>query len=204
MAPGGAGTRIEVSAPYRHSDEDVATVIQTEEGLVVFTHAWWKAELPVEDPYAPDPERLHESRARILGLSPALIVPGHARAYDPVASIAWALRRSARFRSATADRPGRSGAHRTPTSQGDQPCTNPISPASWASCMVMFLPSIEYEPTAESKAMYLAPREFGAQPTAVVAPGFSVIELSLVVYVPDMWLQSTLAPKVPSLFSVSV
>jgi glyoxylase-like metal-dependent hydrolase (beta-lactamase superfamily II) len=66
-----------------HSDEDIATVAQTEDGLVVFTHAWWTAEVPVEDPYAPDPVRLHESRARILGLSPAFIVPGHGAAFRP-------------------------------------------------------------------------------------------------------------------------
>jgi glyoxylase-like metal-dependent hydrolase (beta-lactamase superfamily II) len=66
-----------------HSNEDIATVVQTEDGLVVFTHAWWTAEVPVEDPYAPDPTALHASRARILELSPTLIVPGHGPAFQP-------------------------------------------------------------------------------------------------------------------------
>jgi len=66
-----------------HSNEDIATVVQIDDGLVVFTHAWWTAEVPVEDPYAPDPTALHASRARILELSPALIVPGHGAPFQP-------------------------------------------------------------------------------------------------------------------------
>ena len=66
-----------------HSAEDVATVARTEEGLVVFTHAWWTAEGPVEDPYAPDATALHEARARILALSPVRIVPGHGAPFKP-------------------------------------------------------------------------------------------------------------------------
>jgi glyoxylase-like metal-dependent hydrolase (beta-lactamase superfamily II) len=66
-----------------HSNEDVATVIQTDDGLVVFTHAWWTAEIPIEDPYSPDPAALHGSRARILGMKPRLIVPGHGPAFGP-------------------------------------------------------------------------------------------------------------------------
>src|SRR4051794_20069009 len=66
-----------------HTDEDVATVVRTPEGPVVFTHAWWTAEGPLEDPYAPDPVRVHEARARILGLSPSLVVPGHGAAFRP-------------------------------------------------------------------------------------------------------------------------
>jgi glyoxylase-like metal-dependent hydrolase (beta-lactamase superfamily II) len=44
---------------------------------VVCTHLWWTAEGPAEDPYAPDPRLVHEQRARVLDLKPALIVPGH-------------------------------------------------------------------------------------------------------------------------------
>jgi glyoxylase-like metal-dependent hydrolase (beta-lactamase superfamily II) len=66
-----------------HSNEDIATVVQTEDGLVVFTHAWWTAEVPVEDPYAPDPRALHACRDRILELSPTLIVPGHGAPFQP-------------------------------------------------------------------------------------------------------------------------
>jgi glyoxylase-like metal-dependent hydrolase (beta-lactamase superfamily II) len=66
-----------------HSNEDIATLVRTGDGLVVFTHAWWTAEMPVEDPYAPDAATLHASRARILDLSPALIVPGHGPSFEP-------------------------------------------------------------------------------------------------------------------------
>jgi len=67
-----------------HTDQDVATLAQTDEGLVVFTHAWWTADGPIEDPYAPDAARVHESRARLLRLSPTLIVPGHGAPFQPV------------------------------------------------------------------------------------------------------------------------
>jgi glyoxylase-like metal-dependent hydrolase (beta-lactamase superfamily II) len=66
-----------------HSDEDIATLARTDDGLVVFTHAWWTATVPVEDPYAPDAGRLHSCRARLLELSPRLIVPGHGAAFQP-------------------------------------------------------------------------------------------------------------------------
>ena len=66
-----------------HTEEDIATLARTEDGLVVFTHAWWTASGPAEDPYAFDREVLRESRARILGLAPTLIVPGHGAAFRP-------------------------------------------------------------------------------------------------------------------------
>lgn len=66
-----------------HSDEDIATVARTDKGLIVFTHAWWTAHTPIEDPYAPDAARLHASRSRILELSPTLIVPGHGAPFRP-------------------------------------------------------------------------------------------------------------------------
>src|SRR5947208_4027671 len=66
-----------------HTNEDIATLVRTDEGLVVFTHAWWTPEGPDEDPYAPDMSVLRESRARILALQPVTIVPGHGRPYSP-------------------------------------------------------------------------------------------------------------------------
>ncbi len=66
-----------------HTDQDIATVVRTDDGLVIFTHAWWTADVPVEDPYAPDPARLHAARERLLGLQPALIVPGHGAPFRP-------------------------------------------------------------------------------------------------------------------------
>lgn len=67
-----------------HTPQDVSTLVETEEGLVVFTHLWWSADGPPDDPYATDPASLHEQRARILAL-PGLvrIVPGHGAAFAP-------------------------------------------------------------------------------------------------------------------------
>jgi len=66
-----------------HTEEDVATLVRTEDSLVVFTHAWWTARGPADDPYALDAEALRAARARLLALEPALIVPGHGPAFRP-------------------------------------------------------------------------------------------------------------------------
>ncbi|HET9417674.1 MAG TPA: MBL fold metallo-hydrolase [Candidatus Limnocylindria bacterium] len=66
-----------------HSAEDISTMVGTARGVVVFTHLWWSAEGPIEDPYAPDPAVLHASRARVLELAD-LIVPGHGEPFAPV------------------------------------------------------------------------------------------------------------------------
>jgi glyoxylase-like metal-dependent hydrolase (beta-lactamase superfamily II) len=66
-----------------HTNEDIATLARTENGLIVFTHAWWTADTPIEDPYAPDATLLHACRARLLNLSPKLIVPGHGPPFQP-------------------------------------------------------------------------------------------------------------------------
>ncbi|MEU2280961.1 MBL fold metallo-hydrolase [Streptomyces sp. NPDC013178] len=74
---------IRLAATPGHTAEDISTLVDTADGLVVFTHLWWSADGPVEDPYATDPEALHASRAKVLALSPALIVPGHGAAFSP-------------------------------------------------------------------------------------------------------------------------
>jgi glyoxylase-like metal-dependent hydrolase (beta-lactamase superfamily II) len=65
-----------------HSPQDMTTLVETDEGVVAFTHLWWFAGGPAEDPYAPDPELLHRGRARVLELA-SLIVPGHGPAFAP-------------------------------------------------------------------------------------------------------------------------
>jgi glyoxylase-like metal-dependent hydrolase (beta-lactamase superfamily II) len=65
-----------------HSSEDISTHVGTEDASVVFTHLWWTADGPVEDPYAPDPALLHASRARVLDLAD-IIVPGHGMPFEP-------------------------------------------------------------------------------------------------------------------------
>jgi glyoxylase-like metal-dependent hydrolase (beta-lactamase superfamily II) len=67
-----------------HTPQDISTLVTTDEGLVVFTHLWWSADGPAEDPYAPDPTLLHENRARVLGLDGLVrIVPGHGSPFPP-------------------------------------------------------------------------------------------------------------------------
>jgi glyoxylase-like metal-dependent hydrolase (beta-lactamase superfamily II) len=66
-----------------HTSEDIATVVETDDGLVVFTHAWTTADQPVENPFTSDPAALHASRARILEMNPRLIVPGHGAPFEP-------------------------------------------------------------------------------------------------------------------------
>jgi glyoxylase-like metal-dependent hydrolase (beta-lactamase superfamily II) len=65
-----------------HSAEDISTMVGTADGVVVFTHLWWRREGPAEDPYAPDPAVLHASRARVLELAD-VIVPGHGAPFVP-------------------------------------------------------------------------------------------------------------------------
>jgi len=66
-----------------HTVEDISTVIDAPDGLVVCTHAWWFEGGPDEDPYAPDADVLLASRGRILGMSPALVIPGHGVPFAP-------------------------------------------------------------------------------------------------------------------------
>jgi len=66
-----------------HTNEDISTLIRTEAGLHVCTHAWWFEDGPDEDPYAPDAAVLAAARDRILALDPVLIVPGHGSPFAP-------------------------------------------------------------------------------------------------------------------------
>jgi glyoxylase-like metal-dependent hydrolase (beta-lactamase superfamily II) len=68
-----------------HTPQDITTVARTDDGLFTFTHLWWSAEGPAEDPYAIDPALLHEHRARVLELADR-IVPGHGPAFVPDAN----------------------------------------------------------------------------------------------------------------------
>lgn len=68
-----------------HTPQDISTVVETADGLVVMTHLWWMAEGPAEDPFAPDASQLAASRRRVLDLAPVLVVPGHGPAFAPSA-----------------------------------------------------------------------------------------------------------------------
>ncbi|MET9954262.1 MBL fold metallo-hydrolase [Streptomyces sp. NPDC006339] len=77
---------IRLAATPGHTPEDISTLVDTAEGLVVLTHLWWSADGPVEDPYATDPEALHASRRAVLDLAPVLVVPGHGAPFAPTAA----------------------------------------------------------------------------------------------------------------------
>jgi len=65
-----------------HTPQDITTMVSTNEGMVAFTHLWWSASGPAEDPLASDPSALHRNRVRVLQIA-ALIVPGHGAAFKP-------------------------------------------------------------------------------------------------------------------------
>ncbi len=69
-----------------HTPQDISTVVETADGLVVCTHLWWSAQGPLEDPFAEDAAVLAASRQRVLDLQPSLVVPGHGPAFVPDAS----------------------------------------------------------------------------------------------------------------------
>lgn len=65
-----------------HTPQDITTIVMTSEGNVAFTHLWWSASGPAEDPLASDPSALHRNRARVLEIA-GLIVPGHGAPFKP-------------------------------------------------------------------------------------------------------------------------
>jgi len=65
-----------------HTPQDITTMVSTTDGTVAFTHLWWSAEGPAEDPLAADPSALHRNRARVLEVA-GLIVPGHGAPFMP-------------------------------------------------------------------------------------------------------------------------
>jgi glyoxylase-like metal-dependent hydrolase (beta-lactamase superfamily II) len=67
-----------------HTPQDISTLVDTDDGLVVATHLWWNSTFPEEDPYATDPEALHRNRERVLGLRGLVtVVPGHGPQFVP-------------------------------------------------------------------------------------------------------------------------
>jgi len=67
-----------------HTPQDISTLVETGDGLIVATHLWWTPSGPAEDPYATDPEALGRNRARVRALPGlAAIVPGHGPRFVP-------------------------------------------------------------------------------------------------------------------------
>lgn len=68
-----------------HTPQDITTLIGTADGVAAATHAWWAADGPAEDPFAPDAAVLSAARERILAVAD-LIVPGHGAPFRPDAN----------------------------------------------------------------------------------------------------------------------
>ena len=66
-----------------HTAQDITTLAGTDDGLAACTHLWWSQDGPQIDPLAEDQDLLEQSRARLLALTPALIVPGHGAPFRP-------------------------------------------------------------------------------------------------------------------------
>jgi len=65
-----------------HTPQDITTLVGTPTGVVAFTHLWWFAEGPADDPLASDLPTLHRNRERVLQVA-TLIVPGHGAPFTP-------------------------------------------------------------------------------------------------------------------------
>ena len=63
-----------------HTNEDISTLVGTADGVLAFTHTWWRPDGPVTDPYAPDASALAASRQLLLAAADT-IVPGHGPAF---------------------------------------------------------------------------------------------------------------------------
>jgi glyoxylase-like metal-dependent hydrolase (beta-lactamase superfamily II) len=74
---------VRLMATPGHTAQDITTLVATADGLAACTHTWWSREGPVIDPLAEDQVLLDRSRARLLALAPALIVPGHGAPFRP-------------------------------------------------------------------------------------------------------------------------
>jgi glyoxylase-like metal-dependent hydrolase (beta-lactamase superfamily II) len=74
---------VRLMATPGHTAQDITTLADTGDGLAACTHLWWSQQGPRVDPLAEDQDLLERSRARLLELTPALIVPGHGAPFRP-------------------------------------------------------------------------------------------------------------------------
>lgn len=65
-----------------HTPQDITTLVGTSAGVIAFTHLWWHANGPAEDPYSTDAAALHANRLRVREIA-TLIVPGHGAPFTP-------------------------------------------------------------------------------------------------------------------------
>lgn len=65
-----------------HSPQDITTLVGSPEGITAFTHLWWHAKGPADDPRGTDMAAIHAGRERVLGVAER-IVPGHGAPFTP-------------------------------------------------------------------------------------------------------------------------
>ncbi len=51
-----------------HTEQDITTIVRTEEDVIAFTHLWWYRTAPYDDPLCTRPDLLHECRERVLAV----------------------------------------------------------------------------------------------------------------------------------------
>lgn len=73
---------VRLAATPGHTPQDITTLVGTSDGIVAFTHLWWHAGGPAEDPRATDPDLLHRHRSRVLEVA-GVVVPGHGASFRP-------------------------------------------------------------------------------------------------------------------------
>lgn len=73
---------VHLMATPGHTREDVTTLVETDDGVVAFTHLWWAADGPPDDPYSHDREELRRQRERVLEVA-SFVVPGHGPRFTP-------------------------------------------------------------------------------------------------------------------------
>src|SRR5437870_5190261 len=73
---------IRLIATPGHTPQDITTLVGTSDGVVAFTHLWWSAAGPADDPLADDLTALHTNRLRVLQVA-SLIAPGHGAPFIP-------------------------------------------------------------------------------------------------------------------------
>lgn len=73
---------IRLLATPGHTPQDITTIVRSDDDVIAFTHLWWSAEGPANDPYATDQQALKKGREKVVQLA-TLIVPGHGPAFTP-------------------------------------------------------------------------------------------------------------------------
>lgn len=64
-----------------HNYDCISLLVKTNQGTVaIIGDVFWKENLPIDDPYASDKEKLKESRKKVLELAD-WIIPGHGKMY---------------------------------------------------------------------------------------------------------------------------